>query len=406
MRLQTRAPACVLLALCGPLPGQVVDWTEARVMEKFLEQSPYAREAKAKAESARAEAAGRTLLPNPGAIGSREGAGYAAFFQLEQSLPVSGRRGLLKQAGAAAVEAAESDAAAVLWSLRMDVRRAFYRAVAAQTREGVLADGMRELEEVIRILRAREREGEGSRYDRLRAERELAEQRSQWALARSDTAQARAALTAYLPAGVSIQRVAAAIETPAMVPGLEELARRALSRRAEYIAEQRHMERYRLETRAAERLRYPEPVAIAGIKRGDVAPGRTETSPAIGIRISLPVFNKGQTEAAHWRAEQERSAARREALERRIRAEVAVAALALEARTAAVDQYRREVNEVGADLTRIARVSYQEGQIGILELLDSYRVNRQALLRLLDLRALAKEAVIELDRAVGEEATP
>ena len=64
------------------------------------------------------------------------------------------------------------------------------------------------------------------------------------------------------------------------------------------------------------------------------------------------------------------------------------------------------MNQLGADLSRITRLAYQEGEVGILELLDSYRVTRQSLLRLLELEALAKEAQVELDRAVGEEVLP
>ena len=75
-------------------------------------------------------------------------------------------------------------------------------------------------------------------------------------------------------------------------------------------------------------------------------------------------------------------------------------------RKAAIVQYRNEVNQLGVDLSRITRLAYQEGEVGILELLDSYRVTRQSLLRLLELEALAKEAQIELDRAVGEEVLP
>jgi cobalt-zinc-cadmium efflux system outer membrane protein len=403
MRLQIRASGCAALVICWPLAGQALAWTEARVIERFLDQSPYAREARARVEAARAEAAGRTLLPNPSVVASREGAGYAAFFQIEQQLPISGRRGLLRQAGVAAVAATESETNTALWSLRMDVRAAFYRAVAAQTREAALADGLRELEEVIRILRAREHEGEGSRYDRLRAERELAEYRSQLALARSDATQARAALTGFLPDGNNISRVSGGLDTLTNIPSPDQLLQLALTRRSDYIAEQRQVERYGLEGRAASRLRYPEPIAVAGIKRGDVMEGRTATSPAIGFSIPLPIFNKGQTETARWRAEQERASARRDGLARRIRGEIASAVAALEARKAAIEQYRSEVNQAGLDLSKIARVSYEEGEIGILELLDSYRVNRQAMLRLVDLQVLAKEAQIELDRAVGEE---
>lgn len=403
MRLQTRAPVCALLVVCWPILIHAQEWTETQVIERFLDQSPAAREARARVEVTRAEAAGRTLLPNPSAVASREGAGYAAFFQVEQQLPISGRRGLLKQAGTAAVAATESETATALWSLRMDLRTTFYRAVAAQTREAAIADGMRELEEVIRILRAREQEGEGSRYDRLRAERELAEYRSQSALARSDASQARAVLSGFLAESSIIPRVSGGLDTLATIPTQEQLLQLALSRRSDYIAEQRHIARYELESRAAARLRYPEPVVTAGVKRGNVAESRTATSSAIGFSIPLPIFNKGQTETARWRAEQERAAARRDGLARRIRGEVVAAMVSLETRKAAIEQYRNEVNQAGLDLRKIARVAYEEGEIGILELLDSYRINRQASLRLVDLQILAKEAQIELDRAVGEE---
>ena len=198
MKVPRRAPAWLFLFSLGAADLLAQDWTEAQVIEKFLDQSPYAREARARIDSVRAEAAGRTVLPNPSAIATREGAGYAAFFQLEQQLPLSGRRVLLRQAGAAAISVTEAQAAITLWSLRSDVRLAFYRLVAAQRRESTLNDGQRDLEEVIRVLRTREQEGEGSRYDRLRAEREMAEYRSQLALAHSETVQARTALAGFL----------------------------------------------------------------------------------------------------------------------------------------------------------------------------------------------------------------
>ena len=86
----------------------------------------------------------------------------------------------------------ETETAGVLWSARTDLRLAFYRLVVAHERENAVSAGMREIEEVARLLRVREQEGEGSRYDRLRAERELAEYRSQLALLRTDAVHARA----------------------------------------------------------------------------------------------------------------------------------------------------------------------------------------------------------------------
>lgn len=406
MKVSRSAPVCLFLLAqsAGALAAQ--EWTEAQVIQRFLDQSPYAREMKARVDSVRADVAGRTLLPNPSAVFSREAAGYASFYQIEQQVPWSGRRGILKQAGTTAVAVTEAETSVVLWGLRSDVRIGFYRMLAAQRRQDVVADGLRDLEAVIRILRTRESEGEGSKYDRLRAEREMAEYRSQLALAQTDIAQARSVLQGFLPTGTVVEKVSGSLDTSSSVPGPYSLVQRALTHRFEYIAEQRQIERYGLEQRAAERLRYPEPTAIVGMKRGDVAVGQREISSAVGISIPLPIFNKGQTEVARWRAEQQVALAHRDAIERRIRAEVAGAAEAVRLKRAAVEQYRREVGPLGDDLNRIVRVAYNEGEVGILELLDSYRVTRQALLRLVELESLAKEAQIDLDRAVGEEVLP
>ena len=407
MSMRTCASAwAALFALSCPVLTCAQEWTEAQVIEKFLSDSPYAREARARAATAQADAAGRTLLANPRLLASREGAGYAAFFQVEQQLPLSGRRSLLQQAGTAAVQVTEAESANLLWALRTDLRFAFYRLVAAQRRESVINDSIRELDGVINVLRTREREGEGSRFDRLRAERELAEYRSQIAITQSDIVQARASLAAFLTRQAAVDRVAGTLETPQIIPNTQELLQRALAHRPEFITEQKQVERSRLEARAAGRLRYPEPLAIAGVKRGEIGPGQTRTAPAVAVNIPLPIFNKGQTEVERWRAEEERALARGEALERRITAEVSGAVEALQLRKNAIEQYRAEVNQIGLDLTKIARVSYEEGEIGILELLDSYRINRQAQLRLVDHESMAKEAQIALDRAVGEEVNP
>ena len=56
-----------------------------------------------------------------------------------------------------------------------------------------------------------------------------------------------------------------------------------------------------------------------------------------------------------------------------------------------------------ADVSRITRIAYDEGEVGILELLDSLRVTRLANLRVLELQAGIREAQIELERVLGFE---
>src|SRR5206468_722988 len=95
--------------------------------------------------------------------------------------------------------------------------------------------------------------------------------------------------------------------------------------------------------------------------------------------------------------------ARMAVLVRRIRTEIQAAREVLNIRREVLTAYQRELESTGAELTRITQLAYQEGEVGILELLDSLRVNRTARLRLIDLQAGVKEALIELERAVGEE---
>jgi cobalt-zinc-cadmium efflux system outer membrane protein len=163
------------------------------------------------------------------------------------------------------------------------------------------------------------------------------------------------------------------------------------------------LEQFRLEQQAAERLRIPEPVFNAGLKRADVGQNRSATGPVVGISVPLPLFNKGQAEVARFAAEQERVSARLQILSQRIRANIEGTVRAFNVRVQARDSYRKELADSGPELIRIATIAYQEGEIGILQLLDSYRSQRQAQLRMLDIQSAVKEAQIELERVVGEE---
>jgi outer membrane protein, heavy metal efflux system len=69
-------------------------------------------------------------------------------------------------------------------------------------------------------------------------------------------------------------------------------------------------------------------------------------------------------------------------------------------------RYRASVADATEPLAAIARVAYEEGELGILELLDANRQLVEARLRVLELAAAARLAAIELDRVTGVEVTP
>ena len=389
------------------------EWSESQIVERFLALSPQAVELRGRVGLARAEADARVVHPNPTVSYSREGAGYNEFFEASQTLPLNGRMRYLREAGAAAVTVADAGREAALWSLQAELRVAFYGMLAAQERVRLLATAAAEVEQLIRILRQREQEGEGSRYDRIRAERELAELRTDGIAAGALVAASRARVHRFLPDGSQVQSVKGVLAILAEPPATGALAARALDARADYRAEQRSVTRYTIEEQAARRLRIPNPEVSVGVKRADVISGSgpnpfadaTRTGVVFNLSVPLQVFNSGRYEVARYQAEQAQAKARAAVLARQIGAEIEGAREVLTIRREALAAYERELAAEATELTRITRVAYEEGEVGILELLDSLRVNRLARARLLDLQAGVRDAFIELERVVGTKLT-
>jgi cobalt-zinc-cadmium efflux system outer membrane protein len=275
--------------------------------------------------------------------------------------------------------------------------------VAAQEREKVIRANLDRLAEITRILSEREKQGEGSTYDRLRAERERAEIETELLTSRVAIAQSRSRLAALLRPNTEPSGIVASgdLRIAADVLPIAELHKRALEIRGDYRAQEKEIEQFQFSQRAAQRLRVPEPSVVAGFNRAQVGPGMVSGS-YIALSVPVPLFNDGRTEVARFRAEAERTQARRQTLEQRIFAELSGARAALQLHRAAADEYRRGLETQGQRLEQIAQAAYQEGELDILALLDAWRVSLQSRLRLLELNAACKQAEIELERVAGE----
>jgi cobalt-zinc-cadmium efflux system outer membrane protein len=402
--MPTRAQACAWIAGFGlvvPSLAIAQDRTEREVVELIVRDGPQARAIRAETEVTRREQLARLSYPNPGVMYSREGAGFTEFLQVEQSLPVFGTRAALSRAGVAATAAAEAERDARLWMLRADAAGAVARLAAEQARLEAAQAQTRDVERLIDILRTREREGEGSRFDRLRAEQELRETRQLVTSAAVAISEARATLSAMLPRDITVTRIAGAAQPQAVAP-VESLITRAASTRAELRALQRSAERAVLESDAARKARLPAPTLFGGLKRADVESGR-EGGGVFGLSVSVPLFDAGGREAARWDAERARVDAERASIELQIRSQIVRASEALALRQAAVSE---DQEAAGDELTRIAEVAYREGEVGILELLDAVRTASRARTRSIDVRLDARLAQIALERAVGDVLWP
>ena len=208
--MPSRAPLCAGLAACAL---SLTPWSAAHaqraqeVVDLIVREGPRAVAIRAETEVVSREQAARRAWPNPSVAYSREGAGFTEFFQVEQSLPLFGIRDALSRAGVAAVRVRRSGTGRPPVGLRADANERD-RAAAGGTGQGRRRATTRRLasRRLIEMLRIREREGEGSRFDRVRAEHELAEARRDAADAHVAVAEARAELAGLLPAGATVAR--------------------------------------------------------------------------------------------------------------------------------------------------------------------------------------------------------
>ncbi len=404
MRTPCRVALVVGLVVCMASRPQAQEPTEQALVDLLVRDGPQARAIRATTDVVVLEQAARLVFPNPAASYTREGAGFTEFFQVDQSLPAFGLRKALERAGVAAREAAEAERDARLWQLRSTGHETVARLRAASERINAAESLVTLVDGLIQVLSTREREGEGSRFDRVRAQQELVDAQQVMAASAIERSEARSALAALLPPGTTVPESIAALPQAPPAESIDALIARATASRAELRALQAAARRFSLEADVARRTTGVAPTITAGLKRADEA-GETRAGGVVGVSVAVPFFNRGTRDAARWNAERVRAELERAAVEADIRGQIRRAAEAL--------ALRRQSGEVVAaslasadELIAIADVAYREGEIGILQLLDAYRTAARARERAIETNLNLRLAQIALERAVGVSLWP
>jgi cobalt-zinc-cadmium efflux system outer membrane protein len=399
---------CATLAACIPplnVGAQSLPLTEAEALARLSPASPRARAISAGVDVARADAIAAGRWPNPRLTYDREAvAGVTEnMVMVSQTLPITGRRGFEVQAASALVDASSSRADEALRRARADLRLAFGQLVSAQVRERELTASRDRLRALADILAKREAAGDAAGFDRLRAEREVVDVDTDRAAAATDRARAQAVLAGFFVDPVDPVSIVAvdASGVPPPLPTVDALVERAESIRGELLALRKEGGAARLSLQAADRRRVPEPEIVAGTKSSTVGGG--DTGSVVAVHVSLPLFDRNRPERALAEARAKQAEARADAFRVALRAEIAAFRVALLERRDTADRYRTAlVNGIG-QIERIAQVSYDAGERGILELLDAYRTGASARVRQSVLDAAVRQAEIELEFVSGWE---
>ena len=398
--------ACAVLAAVLPAGAgaQTLSLTESQALARLSAESPRIQSVRAAVDIARADVLAAGRLPNPRLIFNREAvAGIAEnMVMVSQVLPVTGRRRLDVGAASARVDAAASRADDEILRFRADLRLSFTDLWAAQTRERELTRSLDRLRDLAEVLGLREAAGEAAGFDRLRADREAIDVEADRAIAATERARAQARLVSFFPSAPDGVIEAVATERPpATLPPLEDLVARAEASRPRLLSLRHELEAAALAERAAGRRAIPEPEIVAGTKSSNAGTGDIGT--VISVRISVPLFDRARPERAAAQARAAQVRADIETARLMLRAQIAGWRGALVARRDSAARYRTAVTANAEQIERIAQVSYEAGERGILELLDAYRVGASARVRQATLDAAVREAEIELEFVSGWE---
>ncbi len=393
--------ALVLLAGSAAAQGAL---TEEEYVQRVLAASLEARVAEAEAELGRAEAVGVGLWPNPGLEWQRERAGSGRGAGESQdmivaSIPLvlSGRLGLEAEAAERGAQAAEARLARARAELHREATRAFSEVLGVQQRRSILEASVAELKRLAEAIAVRERAGEAAGYERLRIELEVTavEDGLQGILLEQRHAQANA-LRLLGPEVEALPPLQAGLAPAREIPDGATLLAWLEARRADVRALTLEAEGAESARRAAARRWLPEPTVSAGAQLLDVGQEGAGAGYVVGLSLPLPLFQRGQGEAARAEARRGLAEARRAAILHAARAQLTSALDAVKSRRERLVRHREGVLARAEELRRIAATAYRGGSADLLVLVDAERVAREARLAAVTLAVAVVEAEADL----------
>jgi cobalt-zinc-cadmium efflux system outer membrane protein len=185
------------------------------------------------------------------------------------------------------------------------------------------------------------------------------------------------------------------------IPAVDALMARAETSRGDLVALARETDAARFAEQVAGRQAIPEPEVIAGTKTSNAAGG--DIGSVVSVHVGIPLFDRGQPERAAARARDRQVRAEAAVLRQTIHAQITAWRAAVIERRTIADRHRAAMDAGTAQIERIAQVSYDAGERGILDLLDAYRTGAAARVRQTELDAAVREAEIELEFVSGWE---
>jgi outer membrane protein, heavy metal efflux system len=318
--------------------------------------------------------------PNPeldGEVSSQKGTeddrqttGYS--IGLSQPLEWPGRRAKQQEAARFGIKASRQKLSQEQFNVRARCRELYYRVLAGEQLVKIALENLESAKKLLNIAEKRVETGESRPIELVKARVEFFSLEREFDKARTSLAGDRQVLRQFLGSEVPAEFTLAG-ETDILEP-VEPLKRwqEAAAAAHPLLAAQEAQVHQAESTLGAERLAWIPEVKVKVFHTKDVDLQATGG----GLSIPLPLWNRKGGEVAKAAAAKSQADAELRLLRQDLETKLASQYNLYETARRQVESYRSAILKEAAESLRIAQFSYEHGETGLLELLDSRRVYR------------------------------
>jgi cobalt-zinc-cadmium efflux system outer membrane protein len=400
-----------------PLPGAGPVLTRDAAVERLKRENLTLLAGRHRLSQARADIIAAGVWTNPNLTvnglflthGAVTGGNEEVAISIDQVIPIAGQVGLRKDLARGLLGAEERAYAANVWDAIGDAKIAYVDLQRAQARWRAVRAGMTDLAKVETIVTERTAAGANAAYDRIRVGVERSKLEGRLAQAEAELLGARAVLAQTVGQSLDARTVTVEdgleeVGDPPAAAEVDALVKRALANRPDVGSARLRADAGELRVAVLKRQVVPSPDVSVGYARYLDVPGSAGQSGGAmiaGISFPIPLLDHGQGTIDRGHAIAAEDRAKKDAVELTVRREVERATGAMAVRVATWRRFR-DTTAVDIDRLRtIGELSYREGRMSILELLDAYASYVDAQERRVELQSQAVKAALDVERAVG-----
>ena len=389
--------------------------TEEEAVRNAVRNNYDLRLAKVSVELAKAQLVQAGLWPNPeGEFSIRSDKYYADEgeggyeYGLNQSIPVSGRIFFQKKVSKLGIERAEWQLKDAQRQVVAEVRKTFYQVATLQEKEKVLNFLVKTNQDLLESVKARLSQAEVSTVDISLTQSELLMASQELAEVKARLYESRANLNRLM--GQSLNYPFVITPEPLTFPAidLETATQKSLEQRPDLKAKELEEKMGSAALTLAKAMQIPD-ITIGGFYQS--GQGRfdvndqliSDNDRLLGLKVSMPLpfFNHNQGEIAKSVAEKKGAGIQYEALKIQVAKEAAQAYIRLAASKEIIDSYSNGVREDVEKSVKLMQDAYLQGQVNVFDVVQTQSKFNSIEKAYLDASQNAREAIIDLESAMG-----